>query len=73
MRRSATGVERWMKSLANCTVYQGHTRFAGDHRVRVGAEVLEAQRIFINVGARAFVPMVCAGSRGANSGTSRSR
>ena len=56
VRRSATGVERWMKSLANCTVYQGHGRFDGDHRVRVGDEVLEAERIFINVGARAFVP-----------------
>ena len=37
-------------------MYQGHGRFAGDHRVRVGDEVLEAERIFINVGARAFVP-----------------
>ena len=56
VRRSATGVERWMKSLANCTVYRGHGRFDGDHRVRVGDDVLEAERIFINVGARAFVP-----------------
>ena len=56
VRRSATGVERWLRSLANCTVYQGHGRFAGDHRVRVGDEVLAAERIFINVGARAFVP-----------------
>ena len=56
VRRSATGVERWLKSLASCTVYQGHGRFAGDHRVRVGDQVLEAERIFINVGARAFVP-----------------
>ena len=56
VRRSATGVERWLRSLANCTVYQGHGRFAGDHRVRVGDQVLEAERIFINVGARAFVP-----------------
>ena len=56
VRRSATGVERWLRSLANCTVYQGHGRFAGDHRVRVGDQVLAAERIFINVGARAFVP-----------------
>ena len=57
VRRSAAGVERWLRSLANCTVYQGHGRFAGDHRVQVdGGAVLEAERIFINVGARAFVP-----------------
>lgn len=54
--RSARGVERWMRSMDNCTVYRGHARFAGDHRVRVGDTVLEAERIFINVGARAFVP-----------------
>ena len=56
VRRSAAGVERWMRSLANCTVYQGHARFAGDRRVQVGGHELEAERIFINVGARAFVP-----------------
>ena len=56
VRRSAGGVERWIRSLANCTVYQGHARFAGDHRVQVGGHELEAERIFINVGARAFVP-----------------
>ena len=55
-RKSEVGVERWLRSLANCTVYQGHARFEAAHRVRVGDDVLEAERIFINVGARAFVP-----------------
>ena len=56
VRRSATGVEKWLRSLANCTVYHGHGRFAGPRRVRVGDDLLEADRIFINVGARAFIP-----------------
>ena len=56
VRRSAVGVEKWLRSLENCTVYQGHGRFAGPHQVRVGNALLEAERIFINVGARAFVP-----------------
>ena len=55
-RKSEVGVERWLRSLANCTVYQGHARFEAGHRVRVGDDLLEAERIFINVGARAFVP-----------------
>ena len=55
-RKSEAGVERWLRSLANCTVYHGHARFEAAHRVRVGDDVLEAERIFINVGARAFVP-----------------
>ena len=45
-----------MKNLENCTVYEGSGRFAGPHTVTVGSEALEAERIFINVGARAFVP-----------------
>ena len=54
--KSEQGLERWLRSLANGTVYQGHARFESAHRVRVGEELLEAERIFINVGARAFVP-----------------
>ncbi|MFQ5839143.1 MAG: FAD-containing oxidoreductase [Candidatus Methylomirabilales bacterium] len=56
VRRSNQGVENWLKNLENCTVYEGHARFEGPHVVRVGEERLEADEIFINVGARAFVP-----------------
>ncbi len=54
--KSTQGLERWLKGLDNCTVYEGHARFEGPHRVRVGEHELEAAQIFINVGARAFVP-----------------
>jgi pyruvate/2-oxoglutarate dehydrogenase complex dihydrolipoamide dehydrogenase (E3) component len=54
--RSSQGVERWMKGLANATVYEGHARFEGPRTVRVGEERLEADRIFVNVGGRAAVP-----------------
>ena len=56
VRKSNQGVENWMKNLENCTVYEGSGRFAGPHTVTVSSETLEAERIFINVGARAFVP-----------------
>ena len=56
VRRSTQGVENWLKGLDNGTVYEGHARFEGPHRIRVGEEQLEADEIFINVGARAYVP-----------------
>ncbi|TKC92486.1 FAD-containing oxidoreductase [Trinickia terrae] len=54
--RSSRNVEKWVRGLANCTVYQGHARFESAHAVRVGDELLEAERIFIDVGGRALVP-----------------
>jgi pyruvate/2-oxoglutarate dehydrogenase complex dihydrolipoamide dehydrogenase (E3) component len=54
--RSNRGVEQWVRGLTNCTVIQGHARFESSSAVRVNDEVLEANRIFINVGGRASVP-----------------
>jgi len=53
---SRNGVERSLKSLEGCTVYQGHGRFVAPNAVKVGETVLEAPQIFINVGGRASVP-----------------
>jgi pyruvate/2-oxoglutarate dehydrogenase complex dihydrolipoamide dehydrogenase (E3) component len=38
------------------TVYEGHARFESPNTVGVNGERLQAERIFINVGARALVP-----------------
>jgi len=54
--QSRTGLESSLKKLENCTVYEGHARFESPREVSVGAERLTADRIFINVGARAIVP-----------------
>jgi pyruvate/2-oxoglutarate dehydrogenase complex dihydrolipoamide dehydrogenase (E3) component len=56
VRRSSEGVQKWLKSTQNLTVYKGHARFDDAHRVRVGDELLEADKIFINVGGRASIP-----------------
>jgi len=56
VQQSNHGVESWMRGLANATVYTGQARFEGAHAVRVGADLLEADKIFINVGGRAVVP-----------------
>jgi len=54
--RSRDGVERSLRKLERCTVYQGHARFESPHEVRVGGERFSAERIFLNVGGRAIVP-----------------
>jgi pyruvate/2-oxoglutarate dehydrogenase complex dihydrolipoamide dehydrogenase (E3) component len=56
VRQKREGLERWVRSQANCTVYQGHARFESAREVWVGDEVLTADKIFINVGGRANIP-----------------
>jgi len=55
---SRRGVERSLKTLEGCTVYEGHARFVGTKKVAVDGVVLDADRIFINVGGRALVPSI---------------
>ena len=54
--RSASGVERWLRDTPNISVYLGHARFVGPHSVQVGNDVLEGDRLFVNVGGRPLVP-----------------
>jgi pyruvate/2-oxoglutarate dehydrogenase complex dihydrolipoamide dehydrogenase (E3) component len=54
--KSRTGVESWLKGMKNCTVFEGHARFESPNTVRVGADLLTAEQIFINTGGRASVP-----------------
>jgi pyruvate/2-oxoglutarate dehydrogenase complex dihydrolipoamide dehydrogenase (E3) component len=54
--RSNKGVEQSLRQLKSCTVIEGHARFQSSRAVIVNDEVLEADKIFINVGGRATVP-----------------
>ena len=56
--QSRNAVERSLRTLKGCTVYQGHARFVGQKQVQVGEDLLEADQIFINVGGRALVPPI---------------
>ena len=51
--RSSKGVEEWLRGMTNCTVIQGHARFQSSNTVVVNDEVLQADKIYINVGGRA--------------------
>jgi pyruvate/2-oxoglutarate dehydrogenase complex dihydrolipoamide dehydrogenase (E3) component len=52
---SNESITSYVKDMKNAQVFEGHAVFEGDRRVRVGNETLEADRIFINVGARPMV------------------
>ena len=53
---SNKGVTAWLEGMKNVDLIRGHARFVNAHCVEVNGNVLEAEKIFINVGARARVP-----------------
>src|ERR1700683_3123759 len=53
---SNRGVERSLKNLEKCQVYEAHAQFVSPREVQAGSEVLTSDRIFVNVGARAAAP-----------------
>jgi pyruvate/2-oxoglutarate dehydrogenase complex dihydrolipoamide dehydrogenase (E3) component len=53
---SRQGLAKWLGGMTGCTMIEAHARFEGPDRVRVGADVLTAPRVFLNVGARAAIP-----------------
>jgi pyruvate/2-oxoglutarate dehydrogenase complex dihydrolipoamide dehydrogenase (E3) component len=54
--KSRSGVEKWLRGTENCTVLNGTAAFESSHVMRVGDDLIEAPRIFLNVGARPLVP-----------------
>ena len=50
--------EASLRNAENCDLIRGHARFVSDRAVRVGASVLEAERLFVNVGGRPVVPPI---------------
>ena len=50
------GVESWIEGMDGATLIRGHARFEGPHTFRVDDRVLEADKIFLNVGGRAVAP-----------------
>ena len=56
VRRSSEGLAGWIAGMRNVTLLRGHARFAAPHQISVGSRLLEAGRIFLDVGARAAAP-----------------
>ena len=56
VRQSNEGVTNWLKNMDSLTVYEGHGRLESATTVSVNGDLLEADRIILNVGGRAAVP-----------------
>lgn len=53
---SNSSVTEWIETMEGVDLIRGHARFVGHHSIEVNGETLEAEKIFIDVGARANVP-----------------
>jgi pyruvate/2-oxoglutarate dehydrogenase complex dihydrolipoamide dehydrogenase (E3) component len=53
---SVKGLKKWIGGMKNVSLIHGHARFVSSREVEVKGRRLEAERIFIDVGARASVP-----------------
>ena len=56
VHQSNQGVTNWLKNMEGLTVFEGHGRLESPKAVRVNGELLEADRIVLNVGGRAAIP-----------------
>jgi pyruvate/2-oxoglutarate dehydrogenase complex dihydrolipoamide dehydrogenase (E3) component len=56
VKQSFDGVTGWIDGMKNVSLVRGHARFTGPRTVAVDGRVLQAERVFINVGGRALVP-----------------
>ncbi|WP_207780796.1 FAD-containing oxidoreductase [Caulobacter radicis] len=56
VRNARGNVEKWLKGMDGLTVFEGHARLTSPTTVEVDGQVLEAPKIFLNVGGRANVP-----------------
>ena len=53
---SNAGVTSWVEGMENVTLIRGHAAFTGPKTLDVDGESISAEKIFINVGARARIP-----------------
>lgn len=58
VKQSSDGVTNWLRGMENLTVFEGHGRLESPNSVRVNGDLLEAEKIVLNVGGRAIVPDV---------------
>lgn len=63
VKESLDGLDQWLRATQNLTLVSGHARFESPTTVRVGDDVLEADKFFLDVGGRAIVPDVFSGVR----------
>ena len=55
VKHSSDGLESWIGGMKNVTLVRGHARFTAPGTLDVGGRVLQADKVFLNVGGRASV------------------
>lgn len=58
VQESLDGLDEWLRNTKGLSLISGHARFESPNAIRVGDEVLEADKFFLDVGGRAVVPDV---------------
>jgi pyruvate/2-oxoglutarate dehydrogenase complex dihydrolipoamide dehydrogenase (E3) component len=56
VKQSNDGVTNWLRGMENLSVIEGHGRLESATSVRVNGDLLESDKIVLNVGGRASVP-----------------
>jgi pyruvate/2-oxoglutarate dehydrogenase complex dihydrolipoamide dehydrogenase (E3) component len=54
--QSVSGLQKWLTSTPNLELIWGEARFVAAHTLQVGERLLDAAKIFINVGGRPTTP-----------------
>ena len=58
VQESSSGLEKWLRSMKECSVIKGHATFESPYTVRVNGDLLKADKFFINVGCRAAIAKI---------------
>lgn len=53
-----SGNQRKVEQRPNIQLYRGHARFLAPHRLQIGDDLIEGERVFINVGTRPDPPVL---------------
>jgi len=56
VRQSTEGLANWIGGMKHVELIRGHARFTGPRTIAVNGRSLAAERVFLNVGARASIP-----------------
>jgi pyruvate/2-oxoglutarate dehydrogenase complex dihydrolipoamide dehydrogenase (E3) component len=52
------GQQRRVGERKNLRLYRGHARFVAPHRLQIGDETIESEKIFVNTGGRPSIPEI---------------
>jgi pyruvate/2-oxoglutarate dehydrogenase complex dihydrolipoamide dehydrogenase (E3) component len=50
------GQQRRVDERKNLRLYRGHARFVGPHQLKIGDDLIESEKIFLDVGGRPSIP-----------------